>query len=64
MVWAGSARAIGAACVMALCLPRFIIVSHELGVANADAHLRNGKEVSHSSTLPFAVASHPTKARA
>ena len=61
VVWAGSARAIGAACVMALCLPRFIIVSHELGVANADAHLRNGKEVSHSSTLPSLSQATPPR---
>ena len=47
----GGARLFGAACVMALCLPRLIVVPDELGVAIADAHLRNGQGVSQPSIL-------------
>ena len=39
---AGSARPLGAARVMALCLPRLVIAADELGVGHADAHLRDG----------------------
>ena len=38
----GSARPLGAARVMALCLPRLVIAADELGVGHADAHLRDG----------------------